>query len=114
LGAGAACPETAEESAMRLVRILVLGAAAFSTGLLGSWGCDSVDAAFDCQRVCQRYHDCYDTNYDVDHCRSQCRTRSANDPTVRNKADACEACIGDMSCLSATFNCGTTCGVIVP
>jgi hypothetical protein len=76
--------------------------------------CDTVDEAFDCQAVCSRYRDCYDSSYDVGQCRSNCRARAANDPSVKAAADSCEACIGDMSCVSATFNCGASCGAIVP
>jgi hypothetical protein len=87
---------------------IVLGGAA-SIG-----GCGKADEIFDCQTVCSRYHDCYDTGYDVDACRQRCRTSSENDPSVRSAANQCEACIGDKSCLSATFSCGATCGTIVP
>jgi len=76
--------------------------------------CDSVDAAFDCQAVCSRYRDCYDSSYDVGKCRDNCRARAANDPNVKAAADACEACIDGMSCLTATFNCGGSCSNIVP
>jgi hypothetical protein len=77
-------------------------------------GCEKADEIFDCQAVCSRYHDCYDTGYDVDACRQRCRTNSEKDPSVRSAADQCEACIGDKSCLSATFSCGANCGTIVP
>ena len=76
--------------------------------------CDSVETAFDCEQVCTRYRDCYNSSYDVDQCRSSCRSRAANDPSVRQAADTCESCIGDMSCLSATFNCAGSCSNIVP
>jgi hypothetical protein len=99
---------------MGILRTLVLSATVFAPLFVGSLSCDTVDAAFDCEAVCSRYRDCYDANYDVGHCRSQCRTASANDPTVRQKADTCEACIGDRSCLSATFVCGSDCAAIVP
>jgi hypothetical protein len=39
---------------------------------------------------------------------------SANDPSVREAANTCEQCIGDESCLPATFQCGGSCGQIVP
>ena len=81
---------------------------------LGLASCDSVDEAFDCQAVCSRYRDCYDSSYDVGRCRDNCRARAANDSSVKAAADTCEACIGDMSCVSATFNCGGSCGAIVP
>jgi len=95
--------------------------AAFLVGGLGllllsvvAVNCDSVETAFDCQQVCTRYRDCYDPSYNVDNCRSSCRSRAASDPSVRQAADTCESCIGDMSCLSATFNCAGSCGNIVP
>jgi hypothetical protein len=99
---------------MMSLRSLVLSAALLTSGLLGIVGCDSIDAAFDCQSVCDRYQTCYQANYDVDACRSRCRTASANDPSVREAANTCEQCIGDKSCLSATFQCGGSCGQIVP
>ena len=92
---------------------MALGLVVF-VGLSTSNGCGKADEIFDCQSVCSRYHDCYDASYDVGHCRDQCRTRSENDPSVRAAADKCEACIGDKSCISATFNCGVDCGAIVP
>jgi hypothetical protein len=76
--------------------------------------CDTVETAFDCESVCTRYRDCYDASYNVDNCRSSCRSRAANDSTVRQAADTCEACIGDKSCLSAPFQCGGSCSNIVP
>lgn len=76
--------------------------------------CDTVETAFDCDQVCTRYRDCYDSSYNVDNCRSSCRTRAANDSTVQQAADTCDACIGDKSCLSATFQCGSSCSNIVP
>ena len=93
---------------------LFLAGIGLMVGGLSAINCDSVDAAFDCQAVCSRYHDCYDQSYDVDACRSRCRTNAANDSSVRQAADTCESCIGDKSCLSATFNCGASCGQIVP
>lgn len=83
-------------------------------GLSGVDACGTADAIFDCQQVCSRYADCYDPNYDIDACRSRCRTASEKDPSVRSDADQCNACIGDKSCLAATFSCGAVCGTIVP
>ena len=82
--------------------------------IVGPMSCDSIDTAFDCESVCSRYRDCYDANYNVDACRANCRTRAANDSSVKAAADTCEACIDDMSCVSATFNCASSCGAIVP
>ncbi len=94
--------------ATSFMAVVVLGAT------VAADGCGTAEAIFDCQSVCSRYRDCYDSGYDVDGCRQRCRTNSAKDPAVRDDADQCEACIGDKSCLSATFSCATTCGTIVP
>ncbi|HSS40236.1 MAG TPA: hypothetical protein VLT58_15820 [Polyangia bacterium] len=93
-----------------LFAFLFLGAFALGSSI----SCDSVDEAFDCSQVCGRYHDCYDSSYDVGECETRCRANAASDPNVKAAADACESCIGDMSCPSATFNCGGSCGAIVP
>jgi hypothetical protein len=93
---------------------LTTSAFLFTIGAAAGAGCDAVDNAFDCQAVCSRYQECFDGDYDVGACRSRCRDRSANDESVRQAADTCEACIDDMSCVSATFNCGGACANIVP
>jgi hypothetical protein len=96
-------------------RALALGVIALGAGALGfvHLGCGA-ETAFDCDRVCTRYKDCYDASYDVGACRDRCRSNAEKDATVKAKADACEECIGDMSCLSATFNCSQDCSAIVP
>jgi len=93
-----------------LFAFLFLGALTFASSI----SCDSVEAAFDCSSVCGRYRDCYDSSYDVDGCESRCRTNAANNSKIKDDAATCESCIGDMSCLSATFNCAGSCGSIVP
>jgi hypothetical protein len=98
---------------MKNLRSVLTLVAALLGAVVTPMACDA-DNAFDCQRVCSRYRDCFKSDYDVDGCRSRCRASSEQDATVRAKADACEACIGDMSCLSATFNCAQDCGAIVP
>ncbi|MDB4980785.1 MAG: hypothetical protein JWM82_1537 [Myxococcales bacterium] len=99
---------------MKILRVLALFGLAFATGALtGPVGCGAVDAAFDCQQVCTKYHDCFDGNYDIGKCRDRCRTSSANDSTVRAKADACESCIEGKSCVGS-FPCALDCGTIVP
>jgi hypothetical protein len=87
---------------------------ALALGLFASAGCDEVDAAFDCHQVCERYQDCFDSNYDVGACRERCRMRSEQDSSTRAAADACEACIDDMSCSAATFSCTDDCISVVP
>jgi hypothetical protein len=95
---------------LKSLRVLLFAGAVVA----GVSSCDSADEAFDCQQVCSKYHDCYDQSYDVGHCRDQCRARAANDPSVKQAADTCEACIDGKSCVSATFECGGSCSNIVP
>ena len=83
-------------------------------GLPMGLACDDAETAFDCHQVCSRYQSCYDGQYDVSACRDRCRNSAKNDKSVKDKADACESCIGDKSCLSATFSCATDCVGIVP
>ena len=83
-------------------------------GFASLHACDKADEIFDCQSVCKRYAECYDPKYDVDGCRTRCRNASANNPSIRNDADECNACIDDKSCLAAPFSCGGPCGTIVP
>ncbi len=101
-------------SELKKVTAFLVGAFGLLSFSVLAVNCDSVETAFDCQQVCTRYRDCYDSSYDVDSCRSSCRSRAANDPSVKQAADTCDACIGDMSCLSATFNCAGSCSNIVP
>jgi len=79
-----------------------------------SLGCDDAEAAFDCHQVCSRYESCIDSDYDVSECRDRCRDKAKEDDTWKDKADACESCIDDRSCTSATFACATECLGIVP
>jgi hypothetical protein len=77
-------------------------------------GCDTIDNAIDCDGICSRYKSCYDSAYDSDACASRCRSNAGKDDTYMSKADSCNSCIGDKSCLSATFNCAGQCAGIVP
>ena len=93
---------------------LVLAVAAALGAVAPAVSCNSVETAFDCQDVCSRYRDCYDANYDVGACRDRCRENAEDSAAKRAKADACESCIGDKSCLSATFSCAGDCSSILP
>lgn len=77
-------------------------------------GCDSVDNAIDCSQVCSAYADCFDSDYDVDACTDSCEADAKDDDSYENKLEACEACIEDLSCGEATFECGGDCINIVP
>jgi hypothetical protein len=90
----------------------IAGLLAVSAMLFG--GCGNVEAAFDCQGICDRYKSCYDSSYDTGKCAAKCRDNAHNDADYQNKADACDDCIGNKSCASATFNCAVQCAGIVP
>jgi hypothetical protein len=86
------------------------------TGLLAALmsGCGAIDSAADCQSICDRYRTCFDSAYDVTACASRCRADSNSNADHKRQADSCNACIDSRSCTSATFNCGASCGSIVP
>ncbi|MCG5053285.1 MAG: hypothetical protein KA712_10040 [Myxococcales bacterium] len=84
---------------------------------LGGWAlasCGETEELINCQRVCARYESCFDDDYDVGACRSRCETQSDEEAGFEEKVNACESCIDDESCTSATFSCATTCAGIVP
>lgn len=73
-----------------------------------------IDSVIDCQGICDRYRSCFDEKFDVGACASKCRKSASDDPDYRRKADMCNACITERSCVSATFACGTECVSVVP
>ncbi len=73
-----------------------------------------IDAAFDCNTICTRYQSCFDHDYDVAKCADDCRASAQRDPEYYRAVNACEACISDRACASATFSCGVECGRVVP
>ena len=91
-------------------------AAFLMTGVfaVANTGCDSVDRAYDCNQICNKYKDCADANYDVGACEDKCRDNASDSEAFEDKADDCQACVDDRSCLSSVFNCATECAGIVP
>ena len=81
---------------------------------LASTGCKSVERIYDCQQICTKYRDCANANYDVGACADQCRENAAASKAFEDKADDCQACIDDRSCVGAVFNCADECIGIVP
>jgi hypothetical protein len=73
-----------------------------------------VDTAFDCKGICERYQSCFDSSYDTAACASRCRKAASEEPDFRRKADVCNACIGERSCVAATFACVSECVSVVP
>jgi hypothetical protein len=74
----------------------------------------TIDSAIDCNGICERYASCFDKKYDVGTCASRCRHAASNEPDFRHKADTCNACISERSCVAATFSCLTECVSVVP
>lgn len=73
-----------------------------------------VDTAIDCSGICDRYASCFDARYDTSACASRCRASAAKDPAFRRKADVCNACITERSCVEATLACVRDCVSVVP
>ena len=83
--------------------------------LLGSCAVvQKVESAIDCNGICERYASCFDTKYDTSACASRCRASASANPDFRRKADVCNACISERSCVAATFACVTECVSVVP
>lgn len=82
-----------------------------------SSGCavvQKIDSVIDCQGICDRYRSCFDDKYDVSACAARCRKSASEDADFRRKADMCNACITDRSCVAASFACATECVSVVP
>lgn len=79
-------------------------------------GCsdNAVDRAYDCDQICDKYRDCADANYDDGACADRCRDNAGDDEAYEDKADECQACIDDRSCVGAAVGCATECAGIVP
>jgi hypothetical protein len=94
------------------VKTLLVGLLA----LAGS-GCavvQKIDSAIDCNGICERYKSCFDSKYDVSACAERCRDSASKDSDFRRKADTCNACITERSCVAATFACVGECVSVVP
>ena len=76
--------------------------------------CDSVEHAYDCNKICNRYKDCFDKDYDSGTCQTKCRNHASDDNDYGNHAESCQSCIEDKSCAGAAFGCATECSGIVP
>jgi hypothetical protein len=87
----------------------------FVTAAVGcSDAVDDVTNKIDCHQVCERYADCFNSDYDVDGCSDKCESRAGSDDDRQRALRACDDCIDDRSCTSATFNCADECAGIVP
>lgn len=78
-------------------------------------GCgDEIGNVIDCAHVCNRYKDCFNSNYDVSSCTNQCQSDAGASSDKEARLEKCNSCIGDRSCVSATFNCATDCAGVIP
>ena len=85
--------------------------------LLISSGCavvQRIDTAIDCNGICNRYASCFNKDYDTEGCASRCRASGRAEADFRRKADMCNACITERSCIAATFACAAECASVVP
>jgi hypothetical protein len=80
---------------------------------LGS-GCRHIENAIDCHGICDRYKSCWDHNYDVDACTNRCEDTANDNKDYMRRADACNDCLGNKDCATATFSCVDECAGIVP
>lgn len=92
-------------------RLLLLGVALFASQCAVV---RTIDTAIDCNGICERYASCFNKEYDVSACAARCRKAASNEPDYRHKADTCNTCISERSCVSATFSCLTECVSVVP
>ncbi|HWU89565.1 MAG TPA: hypothetical protein VN253_20025 [Kofleriaceae bacterium] len=83
-------------------------------GIAASSGCSSVEHAYDCSQICNKYKDCANESYDVAACTQRCSDSAAKDKAFADKAEKCQKCVDEHSCLGATFACATECIGIVP
>ena len=73
-----------------------------------------IDTAIDCNGICSRYASCFDKAYDTDACASRCRASGRAEADFRRKAEKCNECISERSCVQATFACAAECVSVVP
>lgn len=87
-------------------------------GLLTAAACsEAVDEGtntVDCASVCDRYAECFESDFDVQGCTDRCEDEADASQSREERLEACNSCIDDRSCTSATFNCSTQCAGIVP
>lgn len=73
-----------------------------------------IDSAIDCNGICSKYASCFDSKYDTDACADRCRKSASSETDFRRRADMCNACISERSCVAASFACATECVAVVP
>jgi hypothetical protein len=96
--------------AMRTLALTIM----LTVGAVLFFGCSAAQNAVDCSGICDRYQTCFDASYDTSACEQRCRDNANSDADYMAKSTDCDNCIGDKSCASATFACGTQCAGIVP
>ncbi len=96
-----------------MFKLALASLATLTVALSVTTGCDSVTAAYDCNKICDRYKECFDADYDDEACATRCQDSAGDSEAYDDKAEACESCIDDRSC-TGSFECVGECGGIVP
>jgi hypothetical protein len=98
---------------MKALVVALTTAFLLTVGTVGFSGCDQIKHSYDCTKICQRYSDCVDSSYDVDACTQRCKDSADMHSDFADKADDCQTCIEDKSCVQS-FPCLDECLGIVP
>ena len=101
-----------------IVTLGILSAITFTSALAitspACGGSNAIDRIYDCDQICDKYKECADANYDNAWCADDCRAAAKDDQAYQSKADDCETCIDDRSCVDSAFQCSAQCAGIVP
>jgi hypothetical protein len=100
-------------SMKRKVTVMFLGAAlAAIVSFVGAGGCDDVQNSFNCNDLCDRYQSCFDSSYDTGACADRCENLADDSQNFDDRANRCQDCLNQNSCVAATFNCPDCAGIV--
>jgi len=85
---------------------------ALMVSFAGAGGCDNVQNAFNCSDLCNRYRDCFNHSYDTATCSSRCQDLANRNQNFDERANSCQDCLNDNSCVAATFSCPACAGIV--
>jgi hypothetical protein len=94
--------------------VVFMGAALAAIGMfVGAGGCDDVQNEWNCSDLCNRYQDCFDKSYDSGACQDRCADLANSNQNIDERANACQNCMNENSCVEAnTFNCPACAGIV--
>jgi hypothetical protein len=96
----------------KVVAIFLGAALAAIVGFTGAGGCSDVQNAFNCSDLCNRYKSCFDSSYNVGACTDRCQNVANVNSAAHDRANACQNCLNDNSCVGAAFNCPDCAGLV--